>query len=285
MGAREMAIENPLESEFQRAELIYEKLIQFFVEYSMQVVGAIIILFIGYIVANKISQWITNFLIKKELDITLSQLIGSISYFAILFCFVVIALGKFGISITPFIAALGAFTLGAGLAIQGIVSNYGAGFSIIFSRPFVVGNTLTVQHVSGVVEEIRLAYTVLKTEDNERITIPNKEIIGQILENSFAYKLVDSDLTIEPASDPRRAVNLLAERLNNMDCVSDEPGVQVGIDGFTPLGIRLGIRCWVPTATYYESKYQVNAEIFDALSAGGIKLSTPRQEVRMIEAA
>ena len=58
-----------------------------------------------------------------------------------------IALGKFNISITPFVAALGAFAVGAGLAIQGIVGNYGAGFSIIFTRPFVVGNTLTVQHV------------------------------------------------------------------------------------------------------------------------------------------
>ena len=83
-------------------------------------------------------------------------------------CFAVIALGKFGISITPFVVALGAFTLGAGLAVQSIVSNYGAGFSIILTRPFVVGNTLTVQGVSGVVEQIRLPYTVLASRSRFR---------------------------------------------------------------------------------------------------------------------
>lgn len=279
-----MAIDNPLEEEFQQAELIYERLVQFFVDYSMQVVGAIIILIIGFVVANRISNWITSFLVKKDLDVTLSQLIGSITYFTILFGFVVIALGKFGISITPFIAALGAFALGAGLAIQGIVSNYGAGFAIIFSRPFVVGNTLRVQNVSGVVEEIRLAYTVLTTEDGERITIPNREIIGQILENSYANKLVETIVTIEPTAEPGQIINQLIAALGDLSCVSNDPNLQVGIDGFSALGTEIGIRCWVPTATYYESKYEVNAKIHETLRAAGISLSTPRQLIRLLEA-
>ena len=123
-----------------------------------------------------------------------------------MFCFVVISLDKFGVSITPFVAALGAFTLGAGLAVQGVVGNYGAGLSIIFSQPFVVGNTLTVQGVSGVVEKITLPYTVLATEDGEKITIPNKEIIGQILENSFEHKLVETVVSLKVDVDVEQAI-------------------------------------------------------------------------------
>jgi small conductance mechanosensitive channel len=276
-----MAIENPLGEELAQAEVIYQKVTSFLIDSAPQIFGAIIILVAGYVIANSVSKALVKFLIKKDLDVTLSQLLGSITYFSVLFIFVVIALGKFNISITPFVAALGAFTLGAGLAIQGIVSNYGAGFSIIFTRPFVVGNTLTVQHVSGVVVEIRLAYTLLENEDGERIMIPNKEIVGQILENSFEYKLVETIVTIEATADPTKTIDLLANALKDLDCIAQTPASQFGIDDFSPLGIKLGIRCWVPTKAYFESKYRINRVIFDTLRDNQIKLSVPRQEIQI----
>ncbi|MDG1206613.1 MAG: mechanosensitive ion channel family protein [Pseudomonadales bacterium] len=276
-----MAIENPLGEELAQAEVIYQKVTSFLIDSAPQIFGAIIILVAGYVIANSVSKALVKFLIKKDLDVTLSQLLGSITYFSVLFIFVVIALGKFNISITPFVAALGAFTLGAGLAIQGIVSNYGAGFSIIFTRPFVVGNTLTVQHVSGVVVEIRLAYTLLENEDGERIMIPNKEIVGQILENSFEYKLVETIVTIEATADPTKTIDLLANALKDLDCIAQTPASQFGIDEFSPLGIKLGIRCWVPTKAYFESKYRINRVIFDTLRDNQIKLSVPRQEIQI----
>jgi small conductance mechanosensitive channel len=276
-----MAIENPLGEELAQAEVIYQKVTSFLIDSAPQIFGAIIILVAGYVIANSVSKALVKFLIKKDLDVTLSQLLGSITYFSVLFIFVVIALGKFNISITPFVAALGAFTLGAGLAIQGIVSNYGAGFSIIFTRPFVVGNTLTVQHVSGVVVEIRRAYTLLENEDGERIMIPNKEIVGQILENSFEYKLVETIVTIEATADPTKTIDLLANALKDLDCIAQTPASQFGIDDFSPLGIKLGIRCWVPTKAYFESKYRINRVIFDTLRDNQIKLSVPRQEIQI----
>ena len=275
-------MENPLEEEFRQAELIYQQLTQFVFDYSMSVVGAVIILIIGYFVARSVSQWIANALINKKIDPTMSQLIGSVTYFTILFCFMVIALGKFGISITPFIAALGAFTLGAGLAVQGIVGNYGAGLSIIFTRPFVVGNTLLVQGVSGIVEEIRLAYTVLLTEDNESITIPNREIIGQILENTFDYKLVETMLTIEMQEDPEVAIAVIEKAIANLDCVTKMPPAQVGIDDFELSGVRIGVRCWVSTTSFFMSKYEINKTLYQTLKNAEIKLSTPQQKIQLL---
>ena len=185
-------------------------------------IGVILILIAGYFIARSISRWLTRLLAQREFDVTLTGFLGSIAFVIVMGCFVVIALGKFGISISPFVAALGAFTLGAGLAVQGIVSNYGAGFSIILTRPFVVGNTLTVQGVSGIVEQIRLPYTVLSTEDGEEITIPNKEIIGQILENSFEHKLVETIIGIRLAADPEVAIDALRESLVGAEGVAVE---------------------------------------------------------------
>jgi small conductance mechanosensitive channel len=278
-----MAIDNPLAEEFDQAQLVYNKLTQFFVDYTMQVIGAIIILIIGFILARSVSRWLIKLLVAKQVDITMSQLLGSISYFAILFCFVVIALGKFGISITPFVAALGAFTLGAGLAVQGIVSNYGAGFSIILSRPFVVGNTLSVQGVAGVVDEIRLAYTVLATEDGEKITIPNREIVGQILENSFEFKLVETVITLPLDADVVHAIDVLKKALITLEAVAQEPPSQVGIDDFSSNGIKVGIRCLVPTVRYFDAKYRVNGEIYRVLTEQKIALGVPRHEIQLLQ--
>jgi len=268
--------DNPLEQEIEQAQAIYNSLIEFFVNYSMQVIGAILILVVGYFVARAVSRWLDRFLTAKNMDVTLTGLLSNATYLAILFCFIIIALGKFGISITPFVAALGAFTLGAGLAIQGVVGNYGAGFSIILSRPFVVGNTLTVQGVSGVVEQIKLSHTVLSTEDGEKITIPNKEIIGQILENSFEHKLVETIINIDLDADPNAIITTLASRLAESEDLADEPGFHIGIDEFSDSAIRIGIRFWVLTAEYYQAKYRVNGLIFDTLKSSGISLATPR---------
>jgi small conductance mechanosensitive channel len=99
-------------------------------------------------------QWVA--MEKKRMDITLSKFLVGIVKIVILAFAAIIALGKFGITISPFLAAIGAVAFGGTLALQGTLANYGAGLSIILSRPFVVGNTITVAGASGVVEEVRV---------------------------------------------------------------------------------------------------------------------------------
>ena len=132
-------------------------------------------------------------------------------------------------AIAPFIAALGAVAFGGSFAIAGPLSNYGAGLTIIVSRPFVVGNTITVQGVSGVVDEIRLAATLLSTEDGEVITIPNKHIVGEILHNSFENKVVETTVGIAYRDDPEQAVAVIRKVLAQIGAVCQEPAPQIGL--------------------------------------------------------
>jgi len=277
-------MDNPLGEELESAQRIYNMIVDFFVNYSFQVIGAVLILIAGYILAKYASKVLIRFCERKNVDITLSHFLGNVLYLLILFCFVIISLGKFGISVAPFIAALGALTLGAGLALQGIVSNYGAGFSIILTRPFVVGNTIMVKGVSGIVEEIKLAYTILSTEDGERITIPNKHIVGEILHNSFEHKLVETIVGIDYSSDPNIAIKAIEDCLNTLEFVPGKPAPQIGVDGFGESSIDIGIRFWVPTSSYYQSRYQANLAIFAALKQVHISIPFPRRDIQMIEA-
>ena len=152
--------------------------VEFLVNYSFQVLGAIIIIAAGAFLANWTRKFLFEVFEKRKLDVTLARFLSNAARIVVLAFAVVIALGKFGITIAPFIAVLGATAFGATYAIQGPLSNYGAGISIILSHPFVVGDTITVAGVSGLVTDVRLACTILTNEDGVKITIPNKHVVG-----------------------------------------------------------------------------------------------------------
>lgn len=270
-----------MEQELETIQKLYNVIVEFLVTYSFQILGAIIILIIGIKIAGWLGRLVSNFCEKHDLDVTLARFLGNVVKVLVLTFVIIIAIGKFGISIAPFIAALGALAFGSSFALQGPLSNYGAGLSIILARPFIVGNTITVQDVSGVVDEIRLAATILSTEDGEVITIPNKHIVGEIIHNSFENKIIETTVGISYGDDPQKAVDVLTEALNAIPEVIKEPP-QIGIDEFGDSSINIGLRYWVETKKYFQSKYKVNLAIHHGLAEAGITIPFPQREVRML---
>ena len=270
-----------MQEEMQQLEAIYDAIVAFFVNYSFQLIGAIIILIIGMFVAGRTARWVEHFCIGKKLDITLSRFIGSFIKIAIIVGVAIIALGKLSISVTPFVAAIGALSLGAGLAVQGLVSNYGAGLNIIITRPFVVGDTITVKGVTGIVEEVHLACTILTDEDSVRIMIPNRHIVGEILHNSAANSLVETTVGVAYNSDPNQVTDVILAVLDTHG-VSDTRTPQVGIGEFGDSSLNIEVRFWVPTDKFHETRFKVNNAIFEALKLAGIEIPFPQREVRML---
>lgn len=270
-----------MEQEIEQIQAIYTTIVEFFVNYSFQLVGALIIFLIGLFVANKVSKMVLALCEKKGLDITLSRFLASFVKIVILVGVAIIALGKIGISVTPFVAAIGALSLGAGLAVQGLLSNYGAGLNIIIARPFVVGDTITVQGQTGLVDEVHLAYTVLRDEDDVRITIPNRHIVGEIIHNSAANKLAETSVGVSYDSDPQKVIQVLHAVLVEQG-VTEAREPLIGIDNFGDSSINFGVRFWVPTDRFHEVRFRVNNAIFTALGQAGITIPFPQREVRML---
>ena len=271
-----------IEQELAQFQQIYDLITEFLVTYSFQLVGAVIIFLIGLFVAKKVAKFTLRIFEKHQIDITLSNFVANTLRIIVIVMAAVIALGKVGISVTPMVAAIGALSLGAGLAVQGLLSNYGAGITIIVTRPFVIGNTISVQGVTGLVKDISLGYTILTNEDGVEITIPNKHIIGEILHNSFENTLVDSSIGISYDSDPEKAISIIRQCLTEMNPVCNDPQPQVGIDNFGDSSIDIGVRYWVPTETYFNNKYQINLKIFKALQDANITIPFPQREVRLL---
>lgn len=264
------------------AQDIYASMVEFFVNYSFQIAGALVIVLIGFWVAGKIGKLVEKLMLGKSIDVTLSRFTGSVVKMILLVMVVIISLSQIGVSVTPFIAAIGALGIGAGLAIQGMLSNYAAGFTIIITRPFVVGDTISVLGVTGVVDSVHLGYIYLINEDNVRIQIPNRHIVGEIIHNSDEKLLVDLEIGVTYDSDPEQVTTVILEAIRSLEDVSETDSVQVGIDNFGDSSINYGVRFWAPTKKHFEVKYAANRAVLDALRAAQIEIPFPQREVRML---
>lgn len=271
-----------MEIDLNTLEKFTDVAINFIVNYGFQMLGALAILVIGWFIAKWTAGMTLRLCQRMELDVTLSKFFSSLVKVVVLSFVLIIALGNFGISIAPFIAALGAVTFGTTLALQGPLSNYGAGLTIILTRPFVVGDTIKVLGVVGIVEEIKLAYTLLSTEDGEIITIPNKHIVGEVLHNSHENLVVEAVIGIHYDSDTDVAINLISEVLEKHAAVSQEPAPQVGIQNFADSAIEIAYRYWVPTQRYYQTLYAVNSEVFSSFKRNGITIPYPQSEINIL---
>lgn len=271
-----------MQQELAFIQQFYNKTIDFFADYSFQIIGAIIIVAIGWFLSKYVFTFLIRFFKRHEFDETLGKFAANLARILVFGAMVVVAIGKLGISIAPFIAAVGAVFLTAGMALQGSVANYAAGISLIITRPFQIGDTILVNNVYGEVEEIKLAYTTLRTEDEELITVPNKNMIGEVLVNSFKYRIVESRVGISYDDDAEKAIGVIKKVIDGYESISGDNPAIVGIEKFGDSAVEIGMRYWVPTRNYFKCQYEVNLLVYKALKGEGITIPFPQRDVHLI---
>ncbi|MEM7791813.1 MAG: mechanosensitive ion channel family protein [Verrucomicrobiota bacterium] len=270
-----------MEAELQQIEALKERLILFVAEKGTSLVIAVLIVVLGFWLGKTIANLILKICDARKIDVTLSRFFAGFTKVLIIAFAGIIGLSKAGIEITPFIALLGASAFGLSLAVQGPISNYGAGIVLIITRPFVVGDTLTVQGLCGLVDNVSLGSTQLINEDNERITIPNRKVLGEIFTNSNVSKIVEGIVGIDYAADPEKAIRCIREAITAVEGISEQPP-NVGIDAFGDSSINIGYRVWVPTQNYHTIRYTLNMAVFQALKKAEITIPFPQRDVHII---
>lgn len=278
----EEVVPEGVKQELEQVTAIYNMIVEFFVAYSFQIIGALIIMLLGFWIAGKVSNWVFKLTQRHDLDITLSRFVTSCTKILIIAMVAIVALNKLGISVTPLLAMIGAIGLGAGLAVQGLLSNYSSGLTIVLTRPFVVGDTISVQDVTGLVKEVHLSHTLLTNEDGVDISIPNKHIVGEIIHNSKANTLAELAIDIAYSEDAEAAIAEISRVIAGFEEVSSDPKPQVGIEAFAASGVTIGYRVWLPTEKYFDTLYRINLAVFNALKAKGVEIPFPQREVRIL---
>jgi small conductance mechanosensitive channel len=259
-----------------------DKVIFYFVDHGMQILTAIVLMGIGVFIARWVGNLIHRWLKTKSFDEPVSSLIVKVVKLLILAFIGVMALGQMGVQITPLIAGIGVAGVGASLAMQGILGNLVAGLTIIFSKPFTIGEYIELLGVYGQVTDIALFSTTLLHADNSRVIVPNRKIVGEILHNYGNIRQLDLTAGIAYSADLTLALAVVNEILENNPAVLKEPAPVVGIAALNESSIALAIKPWVKVEDFVPAKAAIYQTVLERFRDRKIEIPYPRRDVHLL---
>ena len=264
-------------------ETVITKLQEFGTLYGLNVVAAILIVVIGRLVALGLRKLVRTIMLKNKVDETLVSFTTSLGYVALMAFVIIAALGKLGIQTTSFIAILGASVLAIGLALQGALSNFAAGALMIIFKPFRVGDFIEGGGVSGVVEEIGIFTTELKSPDNKQIIVPNAKMTGDNIVNYTAKECrrVDIVAGVSYGDDLDKVKSVLADILSKDDRILKDPVPTIGVLELADSSVNFAVRPWVKTSDYWDVFFATQESIKKRFDAESISIPFPQQDVHM----
>jgi len=237
------------------------------------IVEALIVLVIGYWVANLVRRAIRRLCDKRRLDLTVSSFVGNLVHAAAMAFVVVTALGVIGVPTTTFSAVIAMAGLAIGLALQGSLSNFAAGFLLVVFRPFKRGDVVTAAGTEGIVEEISIFSTTLTTPDNKRIVVPNSALMGGNITNHTANnsRRVDLQFGVGAGQDLDKAHATLLGVAKADARVLKEPEPAVANTKLIDGGVQVELRAWCKTTDWAGVGSELIAKAPPALAQAGIK--------------
>jgi small conductance mechanosensitive channel len=267
-------------------EQILAKLQEWIALYGLKVIAAIAILVIGRIAAKGIRRIIQRTMQRTHLDETLVSFVSSMCYVGIMAFVIIAALGQLGVQTASFIVVLGSAGLAVGLALQGSLANFASGVLMIIFKPFKVGDYIEGGGVAGVVEEIGIFTTELKSPDNKKIIVPNGKMTGDNIINYTAKEIrrVDIVAGVSYKDDLDKVKNVLADILAKDDRVFKDPAPTIGLLELADSSVNFVVRPWVKTANYWDVFFATQESIKKRFDSEGICIPFPQQDVHLDKA-
>jgi small conductance mechanosensitive channel len=261
---------------------VTDKIILYFVEHGMQILTAIVIMGIGLFIARWVGNVIHRWLRAKAFDEPVSALIVKIVKLLILVSVGIMALGQMGVQITPLIAGIGVAGVGASLAMQGVLGNLVAGLTIIFTKPFKIGEYIELLGVSGQVTEIELFSTTLLHTDTSHVVVPNRKIVGEILHNYGTVRQLSLSVGIAYGTDIAAALSIVSLILGQNRRVLKEPAPNIGVAALGESCISLSIQPWVKVDDFVFAQSEIYQAVIERFQNEHIEIPGPRRVVRLI---
>lgn len=266
-------------------ESILETVYHLLTVYGLRVIAALAIFMVGRWVAKAVRKLVERLMTKSDIDPTLVSFVSNLVYIALLVFIVIAALGQVGIQTTSFIAVLGAAGLAVGLALQGALANFAAGFLLIVFRPFKVGDVIEGAGVIGVVEAIEIFTTQIKTADNKTVIIPNAKLTGDNIVNWTVKgtRRVDMVFGIGYGDDIDKARSLIADILAQESRILPDPAPLVAVSELADSSVNLVVRPWVQVADYWGVYFDLIEKVKKAFDANGVSIPFPQRDVHLYQ--
>ena len=254
-----------------------DKLWELILEYSPQVITALVILIVGLIAIGIIIKMTKKVMAKRGVDETLQKFLGNLLGWALKILLFVTVIAKLGVATTSFAAIIGAAGLAIGLALQGSLSNFAGGALIMIFKPFKVGDLIEAQGELGVVKEIQIFTTQINAPTNKLIIIPNGALSNGNITNYSAEGILRVDLTMGVSydADIKQTKDVLMSVLTNHPKVIKDPAPTVNVSELADSSVNFAVRPWCDVAHYWDVYFDVTEGCKEALDAAGIEIPYP----------
>ncbi|MGE5712196.1 MAG: mechanosensitive ion channel family protein [Nitrospira sp.] len=260
-------------------------IMEYVIRYGFQVLGAAIVFAAGVLIARWVGKLTQQRLERQDMEPPVRMLLAKAVQIVILLFAVMAALGQLGVQIAPLLAGVGVAGLGVGLALQGVFSNIVAGLSIIFTKPYRVGEHISILGVRGDVVSINLFSTTLLHPDRSRVVIPNRKIVGEILHNFGTIRQLHLQVNVAYRTNLNETLALVREILAQNPSVLTDPAPSVGISQLGDSAITISIDPWTSVADFIRVQGELNYAIIERFRAANIQIPFPQHEVRLLSTA
>ncbi len=251
--------------------------------WSPKIVGGILVLVIGFWIANTIATMATKGFKRSGIDESLRPFLSSLISVLLKVLVVITAAGVVGIEITAFAALLAGAGLAIGAAMSGTLSHFAAGVMVLIFKPYKVGDLVDIQGVVGTVDEVQIFNTIINTLDNKKVIMPNGLATSGMMTNLSATGKLRVDLNVAMPYEEdfdkikgiiRTALDKVSERL------PDEPTIE--IEKFAENNVLLAVRPYATDATYWDVYFNSYREIKKAFGAAGIEVAYPTRKIKNV---
>ncbi len=266
-------------------ENVLPKLQELITVYGLKLIAALAIFIIGRWLAKVVKNLVEKIMTKKSVEPTIVSFTCNLIYTTIVVFVVIAAISKLGVQTTSFVAVLGAAGLAIGLALQGSLANFAAGFLLIIFRPFKAGDLVEAAGMTGTVSEISIFTTIMKTPDNKVIIIPNSSVMGSTITNYSAMPTRRVDLTIGVGYDDdlKKVRQVLDDLISKDNRILKDPAPMVAVAELADSSVNFTVRMWVKTADYWGVYFDTTEAVKLRFDEEGISIPYPQQDVHMYQ--
>jgi small conductance mechanosensitive channel len=264
---------------------VHQKVIDLGFEFGPRLVAALAILAIGILCARWLGKFVGRWLEKLDLEPPVRLLLLRSLRFIVVLLFAVMALENLGVELLPLLAGVGVAGAGVALAMQGVLGNLIAGLTIIFTKPFRVGEYVSVAGVEGCVDSIDLFSTNLSHADRSTVVVPNRKIVGEILHNYGKIRQLDLSVGVAYATDLDRALGAVGDVLRASPRVLAEPAAIVGVTRLADSSILIAVKPWVRVPDYVAAGAEINRALVEKFRSMKVEIPFPQHEIRIVGGA
>ncbi|MGF1872143.1 small-conductance mechanosensitive channel MscS [Photobacterium indicum] len=252
-------------------------------QYAVNLISAVLILFIGNIIVKTIANGVAKMLRKKDMDEAVVEFLHSLVRYLLFVIVLIAALGRLGVQTASVVAVIGAAGLAIGLALQGSLSNFAAGVLIVAFRPFKSGDYVEIGGVAGSVESIQIFQTILTTPDNKMVVVPNGAVIGSAITNYSRHETrrIDYVIGVSYNADLKKTKEVLTRVVEADPRVLKDPAPTIGVVALADSSVNFVVRPWVKTGDYWAVYFDLLQAIKEELDKEEIGIPFPQMDVHL----